>query len=33
MVKAGDMGDGVAEPAPEDAAQSQLPAWVKPLAI
>lgn len=27
MVKAGDMGDGKAEPTPEDAVQSQVPAW------
>lgn len=33
MVQAGDMGDGGAEPAAEDAARSQSPAWVKPLAI
>lgn len=33
MVKAGDAGDGKAEPTPEDAVQSQLPAWVKPPAI
>lgn len=33
VVKAGDMGDGKAEPTPEETARSQVPAWVKPLAI